>query len=314
MDKQVGDILKQLKKQGLADSTIVIWTADHGDGLPRAKRELFDSGIKVPLIIRWPEAFRPANVRPGALDERLISFVDLAPTILSLAGVPVPTYIQGRNFAAVDAQPREYIYASRDRIDELVDRQRAVRDKRYKYLRSWYPQVAGGFDLKYRNNIEMVREMRALYEAGKLDAVQRQWYEPAGAERLYDLQQDPYEIHDVSADPQYQDVLQRLRGAMDSWLACVGDWSEQSEADMVARFQPHGERLVTPVPKLSIKDGNAVVTPAAAGHSVEYRVNGGHWKLYTHPVKVEFGSEVDAKAVRYGWEESGIVSARSSYK
>lgn len=308
MDREVGDILKKLQADGLADSTIVIWTTDHGDGLPRAKRELYDSGIKVPMIIRWPEAFRPEGVEPGSVDERIISFVDLGPTILSLAGVPVPAYMQGRNVASRDAAPREYVYASRDRIDEMMDRQRAVRDKRYKYLRSWYPQQPGGDDLEFRNNIDMVREMRALYEADKLNVVQRQWYEPPGEERLYDLEQDPYEIYDVSADPHYQAVLRRMRGAMDDWLARVGDWSEEPEDAMVARFEPGGERQVTPAPTLSVSGGELLITPAAEGHSLEYRLDDGRWQLYTGPASVDPTNAIEARAVRYGWEESEIVS------
>ena len=178
MDAEVGTILKQLESAGLADSTIVIWTTDHGDGLPRGKRELFDLGIKVPMIIRWPEAFLPEGVKPGAVDERLISFVDLGPTILSLASVSVPATMQGHDFSAPDAAPNQYIYASRDRIDELMDRQRAVRDSRYKYIRSWYLEVPGGTDLTFRDNIDMVREMRAMYDAGQLNAAQQQWYQP----------------------------------------------------------------------------------------------------------------------------------------
>ena len=308
MDAEVGAILEQLDAAGLADSTIVIWTTDHGDGLPRAKRELFDSGIKVPMIIRWPAAFRPAGVKPGAVDERLISFVDLGPTILSLAGVPVPANMQGRDFAASDAPPNRYIYASRDRIDELMDRQRAVRDSRYKYIRSWYPDVPGGTDLAFRDNIDMVREMRALYDAGQLNAVQGQWYEPPGAERLFDLAQDPFEIHDVSDDPQYHAVLRRMRAAMDAWLARVGDWSEEPESAMVARFEPDGERQVTPAPTLVVREGMLVITPAAVGHSLEYRIDSGDWKLYTGPVSVNSNSKAEARAVRYGWEESDIVS------
>lgn len=316
MDKQVGAILQQLDAAGLADSTIVIWTTDHGDGLPRAKRELFDSGIKVPMIIRWPEAFRPAGVKPGALDERLISFVDLAPTILSLASVPVPSNMQGRDFvggrvassAANEAAPNTYIYASRDRIDELMDRQRAVRDSRFKYIRSWYPKVAGGAELAYRNNIDMVREMRALFDAGQLNAVQRQWYEPPGEERLFDLQLDPFEINDVSRDPEYQSELQRMRAALDAWLAQVGDWSEETESAMVATFEPDGERQVTPAPALSVRDGLLVITPAGNGHSIEYRVDDGNWQLYTGPVSVDDNQDIEARAVRYGWEESEIVS------
>ena len=114
MDAEVGVILGQLQTAGLTDSTIVIWTTDHCDGLPRGKRELFDSDIKVPMVIRWPEAFRPEGVKAGAVDERLISFVDLGPTILSPAGVPVPANMQGHNFAVTDVALNPYIYASRD--------------------------------------------------------------------------------------------------------------------------------------------------------------------------------------------------------
>ena len=308
MDAEVGTILRQLEAAGLADSTIVIWTTDHGDGLPRGKRELFDSGIKVPMIIRWPEAFRPEGVKPGAVDKRLISFVDLGPTILSLAGVSVPGTMQGHDFVAPDASPNEYIYASRDRIDELMDRQRAVRDSRYKYIRSWYPEVPGGTDLTFRDNIDMVREMRSMYDAGRLNAVQQQWYQAPGKERLFDLESDPFEIHDVSGEPHYQRVLQRMRGEMDAWLARAGDWSEESESAMVARFEPSGKRRVTPAPTLSLEEGTLVITPAAAGHSLEYRVGGGRWQLYTEPESVNKNNGIEARAVRYGWEESESVS------
>ena len=308
MDAEVGTILKQLEAAGLADSTIVIWTTDHGDGLPRGKRELFDSGIKVPMIIRWPEAFRPEGVKPGAVDERLISFIDLAPTILSLAGVSVPATMQGHDFSAPDAAPNQYIYASRDRIDELMDRQRAVRDNRYKYIRSWYPEVSGGTDLTFRDNIDMVREMRAMYDAGQLSAAQRQWYQPPGKERLFDLELDPFEIHNVSDEPLYRGVLQRMRGEMDAWLARAGDWSEESESAMVARFESGGERQVTPAPTLSLEEGTLIITPAAGGHSLEYRVDDGQWQLYIESVSVNRNSEIEARAVRYGWKESNSVS------
>jgi N-sulfoglucosamine sulfohydrolase len=310
MDEEVGAILAQLERAGLADSTIVIWTTDHGDGLPRAKRELFDSGIKVPMIIRWPAAFYPDGLKPGAVEKRLISFVDLGPTILSLAGVPVPGNMHGRDFMQKNAEPNEYIYASRDRIDAVMDRQRAVRDGRYKYIRSWYPDVPGGTDLAFRDNVDMVREMRAMYDAGQLNAVQRQWYEPPGEERLFDLALDPFEVHDVSGDPQYRDVLRRMRRAMDNWLTRVGDWSEEPESTMVARFEPDGKRRVTPAPTVLLRGGSLQVLPAAQGHSLEYRVDDGDWRLYTGPITVQESSAIDARAVRYGWEESEIVSGR----
>jgi arylsulfatase A-like enzyme len=310
MDQQVGAILAQLEADGLADSTIVIWTTDHGDGLPRAKRDLYDSGIKVPMIIRWPEAFRPGGVEPGAVDERLISFVDLGPAILSLAGVAVPATMQGRNFTASNVVPRQYVYASRDRIDETMDRQRAVRDARYKYLRSWYPQQAQGSELAFRNNIDMVREMQRMYDAGQLNDVQKMWYEPPGAERLYDLQQDPFEIHNVVDAPQYQATLQRMRGAMDDWLARVDDGSDEPEDTMVARIERNGERRITPPPTLSVSEGLLTITPTMPGHSLEYRLGDGPWRLYTSPVKVAPNLTLEARAVRYGWEESEVVSGK----
>lgn len=342
MDAEVGAILQALDVADLAETTIVIWTTDHGDGLPRAKRDLFDSGIKVPMIIRWPEAFRPKGVAPGAVDKQLISFVDLGPTILTLAGVKVPATMHGTRFVGPGAARNEYVYASRDRIDEVMDRQRAIRDKRYKYIRSWYPQVPGGTDIEFRNNIAMVREMRAMYQARRSKEKSRQgsahsddtafalegergdaasqdsatmlnphqllWYLPPGEERLYDLENDPHELQDVSSDPQYDSELRRMASAMDGWLAQVGDWSELPETAMVERFEPDGERQVTPAPAISFSAGKVVITPQNAGHSLAYRLDDGQWQLYAGPVSIGADDTIEARAVRYGWEESEIVS------
>tara|TARA_R110000823_G_scaffold305166_3_gene427083 strand:+ start:8166 stop:9758 length:1593 start_codon:yes stop_codon:yes gene_type:complete len=305
MDRQVGAILQQLEQDGLAESTIVIWTTDHGDGLPRAKRELFDSGIHVPLIIYWPEAYRPDGVAPGSVDERLISFVDLAPTILSLAGVTVPDGMPGLNL--VSGPQRQYVFAARDRIDEIADRQRAVRDSRYKYIRSWQPRQPGGHALAFRDNIDMMRQMHTLYAEGKLNAVQRQWFEPPGEERLFDTLTDPHELHDLSADAGHARVLERMRGALDAWLNETPDLSEISEAEMLARFQPQGETPVTPPPRFSLSNGR-VVLGAEYNASIGYRINGGDWQLYSQPMPLERRVTVHAKAVRYGWEESDEIS------
>lgn len=305
MDQQVGDLLAQLEADGLADSTIVVWTTDHGDGLPRAKRDLFDLGIKVPMIIRWPEAYRPAGAAANGIDTRLVSFIDFAPTLLRLAGAPLPSYLQGRDF--VNGEPREYIYASRDRIDEVSDRQRAVRDDRYKYIRSWHPLQPGGHHLAYRDNMEMMQEMWTLLEAGKLNALQRQWFEPPGEERLFDLQEDPFELHDLSADPAYGATLERMRGALAAWQQRVPDWSQQSEEEMLGGFRPGGEAPVTAEPKLMFSEGKLHLDSATKGASLGYQIGDGGWQLYSVPVPVTLGAEITAKAVRYGWDESETV-------
>jgi arylsulfatase A-like enzyme len=305
MDWQVGEVLRELEEEGLLESTIVIWTTDHGDGLPRGKRELYDSGIRVPMIIRWPERWRPSGVSPGALETRLVSFVDFAPTILRLASVEAPGYLQGRDFV-LDA-PRQYVYASRDRIDEVSDRQRAVRDGRYKYIRSWRPEQPGGHHLRFRDNMDMMIELWQLLAAGELNPEQRLWFEAPGEERLFDLASDPWELRDIAADLDHAATLARLRGALLDWQARVEDWSEQSEAAMRAGFWPDGKQPVTAAPRGELLDGRLYLAGTTSGASLGYRVDGGAWRLYTSPVPVRPGSVIEARAVRYGWEESDVV-------
>jgi arylsulfatase A-like enzyme len=306
MDRQVGEVLAKLEEDGLSDSTIVIWTTDHGDGLPRAKRDLFDLGIKVPMVIRWPEAYRPDGVAPNSLDTRLVSFVDFAPTLLKLAGVSPPPYLQGQNF--INDKPRQYIYASRDRIDEVDDRQRAVRDDHYKYIRSWYPQQPGGHHLAYRDSMDMMLELWAMLEAGQLNEQQRQWFEASGEERLFDLREDPFELSNLAADPAYGATLERMRSALADWQVQVDDWSEQSEAEMVAGFNPGGEVPITQTPQILFSNGEMLLKNETQNASLGYQVNGGEWQLYHAPVAVAVGAKINAKAIRYGWEESETVS------
>ncbi|MFK7977547.1 MAG: sulfatase [Halioglobus sp.] len=308
MDGEVGEILAQLEADGLSDSTIVIWTTDHGDGLPRAKRDLYEAGIKVPMIIRWPEAYRPAGVAPGALDTRLLSFVDLAPTLLTLAGVSPPDYLHGESFGKNSSSVRDYIFASRDRIDEVPDRQRAVRDHRYKLIRSWNPQQAGGHPLEFRDNLDMVREMRSMFEAGELNAAQSAWFEAPGEERLFDIQNDPHELQDLSNDPEHKKVMVRLRTVLQEWQKRMGDLDVESESDMIARIMPEGERLTTPPPTATVRDQKVSLQGASPHYSLSYRVDGGPWKLYTDPVLLERSANIEAKAERYGWKESNTIS------
>lgn len=308
MDKQVGDILAQLHADGLADSTIVIWTTDHGDGLPRAKRDLYEAGIRVPMIIRWPEAFRPAHIAPGTLDHRLMSFVDLAPTLLQLAGVEPPDYLHGKSFASGPASTRDYIFASRDRIDEVPDRQRVVRDQQFKLISSEKPQQPGGHKLEFRDNLDMVREMRALYEAGELNSAQRSWFEAPGEERLFDVKNDPYELVDLSADPVHEETLLRLREAMNAWRNRMGDLQIETESEMVARIMPQGEQRVTPAPMAQWQNNTLLLKGASPHYSLSYRVDDGPWKLYTDAVLLERSANIEAKAERYGWKESPTIS------
>lgn len=313
MDAQVGRILQRLEADGLADQTIVIWTTDHGDGLPRAKRELFDSGIRVPLLMRVPDAYRAVLRQaypnmiwtPGSVHDGLVSFVDLAPTILALAQQSAPSQLHGRNLLQAG---RQAVFAARDRIDEVPDRQRAIRTDRYKYILSWQPDTPGGHGLAYRDGLAMVRAMRAQWQAGKLDAVASRWFEPPGREQLYDLRSDPHELQNLAADPAWQDLRAQLNGQLVDWLLRVGDSGAQPEATLRTRLLQDGQVPQTPVPVAQLQGGR-LLAQAAHNASIGYRIDGGDWQLYTEPVAVD-GDELELKAVRYGWRESPVLEVR----
>lgn len=308
MDQEVKSILDRLRQDGLADNTIVIWTTDHGDGLPRAKRELFDSGIKVPMIIYWPEKWRPEHLTPGTIDQQLISFVDLAPTILAMAGVDRPGYLQGRDFLDQSEPLRRYIYAARDGIDEVMDRQRAVRDQRFKYIHSDYPDVAGGHPLAFRDIQAMTRDMRAMWKDGRLNAAQAKWFQAPGEEQLYDLENDPYELHNLASDLDYRTALLRLRSALSDWRERVGDTAETDEAQMVKNFLCGGKACVTPVPTIRVTSDSIQITNPEPGASIAYRLDGGDWQVYSEPIARGKVTQINAKSIRYGWEESETVT------
>ncbi|MDP6472722.1 MAG: sulfatase [Pseudomonadales bacterium] len=307
MDTRVGRILARLREDRLHQNTIVIWTTDHGDGLPRAKRELYDSGIHVPMVLYVPDALKARIARdwraPGSVDERLVSFVDLAPTLLELAGVPAPDYLHGQNlFGAA----RGYVHAARDRIDKVGDRQRAVRDARFKFIRSWYPRVPGGHVLEYRDNLDMVRAMRSAYERGELDEDQVRWFRPPGVEQLYDLDRDPNELRNLATDPAYSGVRERLFAELERWRNAVGDTSDMPEARLRASLTDEGEVRTTPEPVVSV-EARYVYAHSGVGASIGYRIGEQRWRLYVRPFPLIPGERVSVRAVRYGWWPSTLV-------
>ena len=170
MDAWAGGVMQELKDEGLYDDTIIMVWSDHGVGLPRAKRWLYDSGTHIPLAVRIPEKFRTPNVgKPGSVNDELISSLDFAPTVLNLAGIKIPKHFQGRAFLGQNlSQPRDYVYGARDRMDERYDIIRAVRDKRFRYIRNYEPFKAY---YQYMNTPEKgatMKELRRVHAEGKL--------------------------------------------------------------------------------------------------------------------------------------------------
>jgi uncharacterized sulfatase len=220
MDYQVADRLKEVEDAGLLEDTIVFFWGDHGVGLPRAKRWLYESGTHVPLVARIPGKFRTAGQgRPGFADGQLVSFIDLAPTMLNLCGVPVPRHLQGRAFLGPNlAPPREYVYAARDRMDERYDIVRMVRDRRYRYLRNYEPRKPYAQHLSYMEQGFVMQELRRLKAEDKLPPAARLFMsEEKPLEELYDVERDPHEIENLAGSPAHAAVLERLRTTHERW-------------------------------------------------------------------------------------------------
>ena len=239
MDKWVGKMLQELDRDGLAEDTIVFFYSDHGVGLPRSKFWLYDSGIHVPLIIRFPEKYRHlAPVAAGSACDRLVSFVDFGPTVLSLAGVPIPAHMQGKPFlGAQAAQPREYIFAARGRMGTQSDLMRAVRDHRYKYLRNFVTYRPFAFRGWWIDRQNSSRELWRLAAEGQLPEAAELFMRRSSrpAEELYDLQNDPHELHNLAASPEHQAALQRLRQVQLEQMRSIRDLGLMPEREMHTR-------------------------------------------------------------------------------
>ena len=226
MDMRVGEVLAQLKEDGLEDNTIIIYYSDHGAGIPRHKRWLYDSGLQIPLIVKAPEKY--AHLLPhaaGNKTDELVSFIDLPPTALHLAGIDIPGYYQGRAFLGENlTEEREYIYAGRDRMDERYDMQRAVRSKSYKYI--CYYEAYKPY-CQYMNTPEKGAIMQAIRTAaldGTLPEAGAHIVAPVKPrEELFDTQADPHELNNLAEDPEHQKVLLDMRQVHADWSDRIKD-------------------------------------------------------------------------------------------
>jgi N-sulfoglucosamine sulfohydrolase len=315
MDCQVGELLKQLDEDGLAETTVVFFYSDHGRGLPRAKRWIYDSGLQVPLMIRWP-----GQIEPGTVCNDLVSFVDFGPTVFSLAGVPIPSHMQGRAFLGKQASsPRTYIYAARDRMDEQYDFIRCVRDKKFKYIRNFMPEKPYALEIPYMDLMPTMQEMRRLNAEGKLKGAETLFFrETKPVHELYDITVDPHEINNLADNLEYKDELERLQKALHEWMDRINDMGDLPEKEMVDKMWPGGIQPETSKPDISPTGGSFKgsvtmhLSCSTEGASIAYTTDeteNPHWLLYSKPVKLNKSCSVRAKAIRYGYQHSGESKA-----
>jgi hypothetical protein len=238
LDAEFGAILDRLDRDGLADDTIVFYYSDHGGILPRSKRFVYDSGLHVPFIIRFGKNVQHlAPAPPGTAIDRLISFIDIPPTLLSIAGLATPRHFQGQAFLGprAAAEPRRYIFGFRGRMDERYDLSYTIRDARYRYIRNYFPHRIYGQHLDYLWKMPATASWEKEFLAGHCNEIQSAFWKPKPTEELYDEQEDRWEVKNLAADPAHRQILDGLRDALDAQLRENCDAGFLPESDMIAR-------------------------------------------------------------------------------
>ena len=277
---------------------------------------MYDSGTRVPMIIRFPDRSYAAET-----DARLVSFVDIAPTILGFAGVDVPDFIQGHDIFSNERNA--YVFAARDRMDATFDRVRAVRDARYRLIENFAPELVYFRPLLFR---DMFPIMKALWEgqsSATLDPAQSQYFDaPRPRYELYDLEKDPDEVNNLAELPAYAEIKARLIQRLRAWRDDIGDLGNVPELQMVTDMWGGVVQPVTRPPIIRLlpetvagdtsEQGSEyqliMLEETTVGSSLGYRVDGGAWRLYNEPVAIAKGQSFEAKAVRYGFKESEIAA------
>ncbi len=226
MDEQVGTLLQQLEDDGLADNTIVFYYADNGGVLGRSKRFVFESGLRIPLIVSIPEKYRHlAPHAPGARTKQLVDFTDFGATVLSLAGIKPPAYIQGKPFLGVYAaeNERDFVFGFRGRMDERFDLVRSIKNKRFRYVKNYMPHRAYGQNVQFLWLATSMRAWEKAFHEGRLNEVQSRFFRTKPPEELYDVAADPHNIHNLASDENYRLVLDSMRAQTRQHLINIRD-------------------------------------------------------------------------------------------
>lgn len=259
MDYEAGDRLAELEAAGLADETIVFFFGDNGAGMPGCKKWIWEDGLHVPLVVRFPRKYAAwAPGAPGSVTGRMVSFVDFAPTVLSLAGLAAPPHMQGVAFLGPHAgPPRQYVYGIRDRMAERYDAVRVVRDAKHQYLRNFMPHLTWSQWVSYTEEMPTMKAWRALAAAGKLNPVQARYFQPTKPrEELYDLAADPHQVRNLAGLPEHQATLLRMRAECLRWMNETHDLGLLPEYELRERsaastpWEIAADPAMNPLPRL----------------------------------------------------------------
>jgi arylsulfatase A-like enzyme len=317
MDKQVQSMIDQIKAAGLLDSTIIIFYSDNGGPMPRGKRAVYESGTLVPFMVRFPDGFRK-----GEVDQSLVSFVDVAPTLLSLANIKPPRYIQGKAFLGkvYNKSDRKYVFGASDRFDEAIDKIGYIRDCKFRYIKNYMPEMPGYLPIEFRLQMPMMRRMTELLAKDSLNEIQKSWFKsPKVAEEFYNVENDPHEINNLINNPAYKNEISRLRKAYKQWddqynhrYPTAWDMTEKQCQEV---FWPNNEQpvLCKPVIRKTIK--GVEVSSKDKSVSFSYQINAkgyteNTWYLYSGSISLNKNDELTVVAVKAGCKNSCVVSLR----
>ena len=313
-DRTIGEMLAELDEAGLGDETLVVFWGDHGVGLARGKRWIYDSGLKVPLIMRWP-----GHIEPDTRRSDFVQFLDLAPTMISVAGGEPPDHLHGRVIIGDGQGPEpEYLYHGRDRMDERYDMIRGVRNRRFLYVRNFESHRPWVQFMRTPSQGPVYQELGRLKLAGGLGPLAAAFMQDTKPiEELYDVIADPHQVFNLAADPMYAGQLKLLREALTDWMRKMDDKGLVPEPELYRRMFDNEDSGVTAVPLLTKRpgsDGSVTVTveTQVEGASLAYRIvpkgadtpPRGGWLLYTGAVRLEQGESLEAVASRLGFPDS----------
>tara|TARA_B100001057_G_scaffold470436_1_gene531758 strand:- start:291 stop:1949 length:1659 start_codon:yes stop_codon:yes gene_type:complete len=310
LDKEVGQLLDQLEADGVLDHSIIFFWSDHGGNLLRQKRAVGNSGLHVPLLIRYPNGFRA-----GETDDRMVSLMDLGPTVMSVLGIKPPDYFDGKAFAGkYEEAPRKYIFGSADRFDESTDMQRSVLDGRYVYIKNFMPELPLIYRNKYREQIPMNAQLIELNRQKKLKgSASYIFMKTKPIEELYDLQNDPFEVDNLAEDPTQSRRINTYRKALTQWQLEIDDKGFIPEHNLIEMFWP---KMIQPITENvsieTLQKGMIQLACATEGASIGYQTGSNigtrFWTLYHRPIKIDKNEKIHARAIKIGFKASEITS------
>ncbi|MDA8763535.1 sulfatase [Flavobacteriaceae bacterium] len=308
MDRQLGELMKQLENDGLLDSTIIMFWSDHGGTLLRQKRAVGNTGLNVPLIIRYPD-----KRKAGTVSDRVVSLMDLAPTVMSLLNIKPPAHYDGKAFAGKYEQlERQYAFGSADRFDEATDMQRSVTDGHYMYIKNFMTQLPLIYRNKYREQIPMNAKLIEMNRNKMLEGDAAYIFmETKPVEELYDLKNDPYEVKNLANDPDHRKRLSKMRKALTQWQWETGDKGFIPERDLIGMFWPDMIQPQTASVSFSpLKNNKIKLASATEGSSIGYQIGeaigSNHWQLYHQPITLKRNEKIVARAIKIGFKASVV--------